>query len=197
LLPRPDSRSLLTHQAGQLACNLVELTDGLKRSTAEVVAGAAAVLINAAVRSVLGGKPVAFPEDAPTFLPNRYARPWQERDDEPWPFNSVRGDRQDLDDDDPWRRRMDDEEDPDYPDSSVEPDATPSRQRWSAALLATLQAAAWYLRSRPGRLPLAALGIGLAAGLAALVMGGITGPVAALVSLCELLFAGATLLRLA
>ena len=46
------------------------------------------------------------------------------------------------------------------------------RGRWGLALTAGLQAAAWWLRGRPGRLAaLAALGVGAAAALAAYVAG--------------------------
>jgi hypothetical protein len=69
-------------------------------------------------------------------------------------------------------------EDDDYPDDAQRPApaAAPVRhRRWARALVAGAQAAAWWLR-RPGRgTLLAALGVGLAAGLASLA----GGPVAA------------------
>jgi hypothetical protein len=75
-------------------------------------------------------------------------------------------------------------------------------RNWLVALSAGWRAGRWCLRRRPGRLPLlAALGVGLAAGLGALLAGalvpagaGLLGSALHLVTLADLTRSGAALL---
>src|SRR5205807_10027464 len=76
--------------------------------------------------------------------------------------------------------------------------AAPREGRWSRALAAGCHAAAWWLRRRPGPLSLlAALGVGLAAALAALFYGpagaGVAGAALALLALADTARSGAAL----
>jgi hypothetical protein len=185
----PDPRRLLSRHAGQLCRDLEDLTDRLKSSTAEVVAGAAASLVNAAVNSVLGSRHSAGSQN---FLSQRQARPWQEGHNQSWQFNTIGRDRQELDDD--WRYQRDsDEDDLDHQAPTVAEDGSPGRSRWLAVVLAAFQAAGWWLRRSPNGLTFTTVGVGLAAGAATLALG--VTPVTAILTICELLLAGGVLLR--
>ncbi len=64
--------------------------------------------------------------------------------------------------------------------------------------MAGLQAAAWWRRRHPGRCPLpAAVGVGLAAGLAGQAAATLTGSVVGLLTLADLLWAGTAVLNAA
>src|SRR5947209_15741572 len=81
------------------------------------------------------------------------------------------------------------------------PAARPEVRNWLSALSAGWRAGRWCLRRRPGRLPLvAALGVGLAAGLGALIVGscipagaGLLGSALELATLADLTRFGAAL----
>src|SRR5437588_357108 len=84
------------------------------------------------------------------------------------------------------------------PPDPPSPAAAPRGGRLCRALAAGCQAAGWWLRRRPGPLPLlTALGVGLAAGLAALVSGpagaGVAGAALALLALADAARSGADL----
>ena len=78
----------------------------------------------------------------------------------------------------------------------------PPIKEWLSALSAGWRAGRWCLRRRPGRLPLlAAVGVGLAAGVGALLVGtllptgaGLLGSALDLVTLADLTRSGAALL---
>jgi hypothetical protein len=91
-----------------------------------------------------------------------------------------------------------DEDEPTFPPPSVEPPPN----RWAHALVAGLQAAAWWFRRHTGRSAfLTALGVGLAAALAAYVSGpvlltaaGLAGALLALTTLADAVRTGAAVL---
>jgi hypothetical protein len=169
----PSSRGGLPHHLGRLRLALEALLARLRGSVADAFGRTAADALGEAVQVALGGSATT-----PTYLTvSPSSRPgrsfFDERDEPPWsrPGSSLgRGERlydERFDRDDPYERRFDDDE--------PEPDELPDEQqgareeaRWRALAIG-LQAAAWWWARRPGRTSvLAALAVGLAAGLATL-----------------------------
>jgi hypothetical protein len=190
-------------RAGRLvAAHVRRLRATLARLAAEVraaVAGAVGRATGDAVRDALGvildGPPARHapardpPEDADVL----WGQPRRPR----WPATPYEGHY------DPYglpRRETDSpEDDPDdQPDANLAPEgpSEPPAGAWPRAVAVGCQAAAWWLRRHPGPLALvAALGVGLAAGLAALVGGPFVagGSAAAAAALAALAVADAAL----
>jgi hypothetical protein len=114
----------------------------------------------------------------PTSLSRRPAPLWENPDEPRWgrreeqsdPYRRTSAD--DPDDQDPYGDNPDEE-----PADRTVPREEPRRGRLGRALAAGLQAAGWWLQQHPGRLSaLAAVGLGLVAGTAALVRDTPAGP---------------------
>jgi hypothetical protein len=193
------ARSLAAH-LDRLRETLSRLNGRLREAVAGAVGGGAAAAVEDAVRALLT-EPAAPPMDGPDYpSPSRVWGGADYRDPPSWAAH----DQQTYDpyDED---RRYDEEPRPHEPD---EPGGTASAAgsragRWGLALTAGLQAAAWWLHGRPGRVAaLAALGVGAAAALAAYLAGpllaagaGLAGSALTLAALCDAARRGAALFR--
>jgi len=199
-MPFSSSSSQLSRHAGRLARDLDALGERLRQSAAEAVGRAVGDAVGDAVHAALGGtaRPGGF-APTPSFRPSsRPSAGWGGRGDSPWdpdPYDPQRREPLYDDDYDPYRLDPDDDDERYSGEPAPAPGATPSG-RWSAAVVAGLQASAWWLRRHPGRLPLlTALGVGLAAGMAGLTAATLAGSAVGLLALFELLFAGSALLH--
>lgn len=157
------------------------------QAVGEVVAGA----VQDALRVALAVPPVVTAPALPP--PRRYGtggafwdRPDAHDDDSALPWNNPRHERLDDPEDDLSEDDLpaDDFDDVPYdPGHVTEAPATQSAPQWPEAAAIGCQAAAWWLRRQGGRLPLLALGVGLAAGLATFTGAGlVTSGVGALAS---------------
>src|SRR5579885_2965561 len=199
-MPLSSSSGQLSRHAGRLARDLDALGERLRQSAAEAVGRAVGDAVGDAVHAALGGtgRPGGF-APAPSFRPSsRPSAVWGGHDDSPWdrdPYDPQRRDPlDDYDEYDPYRLDPDDDEH--YGGEPAPAPEASSTGRWSAAVVAGLQASAWWLRRHPGRLPLlTALGVGLAAGLAGLTAATLAGSAVGLLALFDLLFAGSALLN--
>jgi hypothetical protein len=166
VLARQSGR-LLSAQIRRLRVNLERLAAQVREAVARTVSQAVAEAAHEALQIVLEGPPAA---SGPWHqAPEEFGRPW------------------DADEVDDRRRKasrkprtlyesLTEEDEPDHPmdteDQAASDDAPASARprRWSRALTVGCQAAAWWLRRHPGRLSgLTATGIGVAAGLVALL----------------------------
>jgi hypothetical protein len=163
-----------------------QVREAVARAIGRTVAEAVSEAVDAALTPA-HDRPDSF---RPARTSNSSRRPtplWHDSDESRWgrqdedhdPYRRPYGD--DLDDREPYADDRDDE-----PPKT----AQPRRGRLGRALAAGLQAAGWWLQRHPGRLSvLAAAGLGLVAGTAALVRdtaAGTTGLVAAALSLLAL-----------
>jgi hypothetical protein len=192
-MPDFDPRGPLARYAETLSVDLSDLVRGLKRSTAETVARATAALVNAAVTIALGGKQ----EQPLPWNTRSEQRSWHNRQPSTWPFRVLHEESHEVqDEDDLWRRQWEDEPEAEFdePLPTREPAPTTVSRRWLEPALAVLQAAILWLRNRKAPLPMIAFGTSLV-GLVALLLGGSSGPVTALLAVTEILVAGSALLR--
>jgi type II secretory pathway pseudopilin PulG len=165
----PARRALAGHLA-QLGGTLGALAAEVREAVARAVSRSAADAVREAVQAALDGadagrRPLPPPPHGP-----RYPSPSWHESGPPWSRDAEDA----SDRDDPYWRDDDDGRPryvtPDDPDGEDTPRAGPRPGAWGRAVAAGCQAAAWWLRGRPGPLSLpAALAVGLAAGLAALV----------------------------
>ena len=187
------SRSGLPRHLSRLRLALEALLARLRGSVADAVGRTAADALGEAVQAALGGAD-ATPASLTVSPSSGSGRSFfDEREEPPWSRQTPgrgRGDRlydDRFDRDDPYERRFDDDE-PDPDDMPAErPDA--GEEAWWRALAVSLQAAAWWWARQPGRASaLAALAVGLAAGMATLGGGAALGTAAVLTSGLALLY---------
>jgi hypothetical protein len=153
----------------QLRRGLSSLGERLRQSIASSVGRTVADVVSEAVDAAL-----ATPEDQagpyrpsrPTSLPVRSRAWWDDPGESAWGRNEQSYDN--------CGRTYDDYDGADrHPDEEPQPQHDPQPGRLGRALAAGLQAAGWWLQRHRGRLSLvAAAGIGLATGIAALLDGG-------------------------
>ena len=157
---------LLSAQIRRLRVNLERLAAQVREAVARTVSQAVAEAAHEALQIVLEGPPTASGPWQP--MPDEFRRSWDTEDNDRR-RNSSRKPRT-------LYESLTEEDDPEHPmgaeDREVSEDAPVSQRprRWSRALTVGCQAAAWWLRRHPGRLSgLTAIGIGVAAGLVALL----------------------------
>jgi len=169
----PPARGGLPRHLRRLHLALEALTARLRGSVADAVGRTAADALGEAVQAALGGTE-APPHSLTVSSGGRADRPFfDEPEEPPWSRQASgpgRGERlsdERFDRDDPYERRFHDDE-PD-PDERSDEQLEASEQAGWRALAIGLQAAAWWWARQPGRTSvLAALAVGLAAGLATL-----------------------------
>ena len=172
-LPWPFRRAgrVVTSQVGRLHASLERLAGEVRAAIARAVGQATGDAAREALRVILDGPP-----DRPSYeRPDDYDGGWGSphrptwpatRPSEPYARDPYEPDPDDDSDEDRWHRGADDEESP--PADGPTPERRPGR--WSRAVAVGCQAAGWWLRRHPGPLALlAAVGVGLAAGVATLV----------------------------
>jgi hypothetical protein len=173
-LPSPFRRAgrVVAGQVGRLHATLERLAGEVRAAIARAVGQATGDAAREALRVILNGPPdrpsYGRPEDRdggwgsprrPTWPATRPYEPYARDPYEPDPDDDPEEDR--------WRRDAEDEDDDPPAD---EPGAARRPGRWSRAVAVGCQAAGWWLRRHPGPLALlAAVGVGLAAGVATLV----------------------------
>jgi hypothetical protein len=164
VLARAASR-LFSTQARRLRANLERLASQVREAVAQTVSQAIAAAAHEALQIVLEGPP---PEPKPW---RRYGDDhdpaWEPEWEDPRSKSSRRPRTlyESLIEDNELEHPMDPE---DQPVSEEAPASEP--RRWSRALTVGCQAAAWWLRRHPGRFSgLTATGIGVTAGLVALL----------------------------
>jgi hypothetical protein len=174
-LPAPLRRlgGVLAGHVRRLRAALEALAAQVRAALARAVGRATGDAVQDALRLILDGPPLerAAARDPPAGDDGLWGAPapapWRRippRD--PW--------RQDPYDpyDDPEGDAWDGREPPDAEPQMPEPPAPVAAGAWSRAVAVGCQASAWWLRRHPGRFALvAALGVGVAAGAAALVGG--------------------------
>jgi hypothetical protein len=169
-------RSLRGH-LGRLRQSFDSLAEQVREAIARAIGRTVADAVSEAVDTALASaesRPDASPPARPTYSSRHPSPLWDDPDGARW-------DRP-QEDDDPYRRSYaDDYHDRDsYADDPGDEPAEapkPQRRRLGRALAAGLQAAGWWLNRHPGRVSvLAAVGVGLVAGTAALVRGTAAGP---------------------
>jgi hypothetical protein len=200
----PSLPSLLTTARRSLAGHLGRLSrsfEALAGQVREAMARNIGRTVAEAVHAALAVSP-ADSDVSPSY-PGRPPPLWDEGDGPAWrdtgnhPRESDRPRDPYAPDDDPWN-----EENPDAPLPGDDTPAGPRARPWRRAVAAGCHAAAWWLELHHGPWsPVAAVGVGLVAGAAALVRGsavlGGTGVAAAALGLLALLDAihgGAALL---
>jgi hypothetical protein len=160
---------LVSAQIGRLRAALERLAGEVRAAVARAVGQAAAEAVREALRVILDG-----PADRPGYHEPPYDQEgtWGEPRRPTWPATRAHDfyardlDEQDRDED------PDDEHVRRYPGPTVgapsdEPAISRRQGAWARAVAAGCQAAAWWLRRYPGPSALA-VGLGLAAGVAAL-----------------------------
>jgi hypothetical protein len=181
---------LLVGHVRRLRANLVRLAAEVRAAVARAVGQATGDAVRDALRVILDGPPVehAPARDPPEDADGLWGQPRQRR----WPAAPYAGHY------DPYEIPEREPDSPDdEPDGNLTPEAPsepPPSGAWSRAVAVGFQAAAWWLRRHPGPLALlAAVGVGLAAGLAALVGGPLVagGSAAAAAALAALALADA------
>jgi hypothetical protein len=164
----PPARLSPVGRLDRLRHTLDDVSGHLVEGIADAAAQAVAAAIRDAVLTLLraDGQHAASPrrdrlEARPDLRPSLWGEvdepdesdePWEDQEEGPWSES-------------PGRRSF---------STTLAPAATPRPQvrSWLTALSAGWRAGRWWLRSRPGRLPLlAALGVGLAGGAAAFLVG--------------------------
>jgi hypothetical protein len=186
-------RSLRGH-LGRLRQSFESLAEQVREAIARAIGRTVADAVSEAVDTALTPaerRPDASSPARPTFSSRRPAPLWEDpgesrwgrREGEPDPFR--RSCAEDPDDRDPYADESGEE-----PVDGPVPRVEPCRGRLGRALAAGLQAAGWMLQRHPGGLSvLAAVGLGLVAGAAALVRdtpGGPAGLVGAALGLLAL-----------
>jgi hypothetical protein len=170
-------RSFAAH-LDHLRCTIDALAGRLRDAVAQAVGQSVAGTVHEVVRALLAAGP---PEPESPYAAARAPEPsawWRDEQDRRWPVARAS----------PWSDPYDDEEQPDGFNSSMPPDdAEPAR--WSRALAAGFETAAWWLRRQVGKPSLlAALAVGLIfAGLAWLVGPHLAGSALALAALTGLI----------
>ena len=164
---------VLAGHARRLQSALESLAGQVRAAIARIVGQATGEAMRDAVAAILDGPPVQPTRDE--FREER-ERPWSSQRRPSWPNSTY-----DPYAPDPYTRDPDEE----YPDPErryVPPDDDESHQRrssgpeppgrWSQAVATGCQAAGWWLKRRPGRWSvITAVGVGVAAGIAALFGG--------------------------
>ena len=157
---------LLSAQVRRLRVNLERLAAQVREAVARTVSQAVAEAAHEALQIVLEGPPAA---SGPwQSRPEEFGRPWgTEADDRRGkPSRKPRTLYESFTEDNEPEQEID----PEDRDVSEDAPASARPRRWSRALTVGCQAAAWWLRRHPGRLSgLTATGIGVAAGLVALL----------------------------
>jgi hypothetical protein len=191
---RRAGRALGGH-LGRLRQSFDGLAEQVREAVARAVGRTVAEAVREAVHAVLAepaGLPAFLP--APSRSPSRPPPLWEDPDDRSWP------DDRDADDD---RLAEDEDLDDAGPPESAPQVSSPSPLR--RALAVACRAAAWWLDRHPGRLSLAAaVGVGVVAGVAALVTGptlagasGVAASALALLALVDAVRSGTALLTAA
>jgi hypothetical protein len=152
---------LLAEHVRRLRESLVTLTAQVRAAVARIVGQATGNAVRDALTVILDGPPAARltsardPPDEPGFWPEQRRPYWhpQRRDDyDPY----EEGDRFEDEDDDAAEEETTSDE--------------PKISTWARAVGIGCQAAGWFLRRHPGRgAVIAALGVGIVAGLAAVI----------------------------
>ena len=190
-LSRASRLDRLRHALDDVSGHLVEgVADAAAQAVAAAVRDAVLALLRADGQHTasLQHDPFEDPADLRPSLwgeadePDEPDEPWDDHEERPWPES-------------PGHKPF-----PSLPASASA--ARPQVRTWLSALSAGWRAGRWCLRRRPGRLPLlAALGVGLAAGVGALLVGalvpagaGLLGSALELASLADLTRFSAALL---
>jgi hypothetical protein len=183
----PARRSLGDH-LGRLRRSFDALAEQVRDAIARAIGRTVAEAVTEAVDAALApaeGQPDCCAPARQTYPSRRRSPLW----DDP---HGARWDRPQQDDD-PYRRSYADDyddRDPSADDPGDEPSEAPEprRGRLGRAVATALQAAGWMLQRHPGRLSvLAAVGLGLVAGTAALVRDTAPGPAGLVVAALGLL----------
>jgi hypothetical protein len=173
-LPSPVRRAgrVVAGQVGRLHATLERLAGEVRAAIARAVGQATGDAAREALRVILDGPP-----DRPSYeRPDDYDGGWGSphrptwpatRPSEPYARDPYEPDPDDDPEEDLRHRYAEDEEASPPADGPV---AARRPGRWSRAVAVGCQAAGWWLRRHPGPLALlAAVGVGLAAGVATLV----------------------------
>ena len=164
---------VLTDHARRLQSSLESLAGQVRAAIARIVGQATGDAMRDAVAVILDGTPA---RPAREELREERERPWTSQRRPAWPNSAYDPYAQD-----PYGRDPDEQ----YPESErhyspPEEDESPQQGstgpeqpgRWSQAVATGCQAAGWWLKRHPGRCSvLAAIGVGVAAGVAALFGG--------------------------
>jgi hypothetical protein len=174
------------------------LAEQVREAIARAIGRTVAEAVSEAVHAVLSerdGMPPLLP--APSRSSNRPQELWDEPDERRWPDD--RHDRYE-----PGRYPEDDglADDEDLDDDATDPEPMPRRRLAHRALAVGCRATAYWLDQHPGRFSLvAAVGVGVAAGVAILVGGpslagasGVAASAVALLALVDAVRSGAALL---
>jgi hypothetical protein len=146
-------RGKLARHLGRLQQHLDAVGEQVREAVATAVGRTVAEAVGEAVFDALA------PYAGPSGTESRYYPAWRREAGssscrDPYAYDNFDGSRYEDDDDSEYRSSLGDE---------------PHARRWSRAMAAGLQAAAWWLRRHPGQVSLmAALTVGTVAGLAVL-----------------------------
>jgi hypothetical protein len=157
---------LLTDQARRLRANLEHLAQQVREAVARIVSQSIAEATHEALQLVLEGPPESTGTWSPRYEERR--RSWDETSSSPrrWPSESSHTSYGSSDAECDWSDEQDRSESAQANASAANPPA----RRWARAVTVGCQAAAWWLRRHPGRFSgVVAMGIGLAAGVVALL----------------------------
>jgi len=173
-LPSPFRRAgrVVAGQVGRLHATLERLAGEVRAAIARAVGQATGDAAREALRVILDGPPDRPSYERPDDRDGGWGQPrrptWPAtRPYEPYERDSYEPDPDDDPEEDLRHRYAEDEEGRLPAD---EPVAARRPGRWSRAVAVGCQAAGWWLRRHPGPLALlAAVGVGLAAGVATLV----------------------------
>jgi hypothetical protein len=157
---------LLTAQARRLRANLEHLAQQVREAVARTVSQSIAEATHEALQLVLEGPPESSGTWSPRYEERR--RSWDETSPTPrrWPSESSYAGYGSSDAEYDWS----DEHDRSESAQPTEPDSNPPARRWARAVTVGCQAAAWWLRRHQGRFSgVVATGIGVAAGVVALL----------------------------
>jgi hypothetical protein len=167
----PARRSLGEH-LGRLRRSFDSLASQVREAIARAIGRTVAEAVDSALAPAQD-RPDSFPPTRDAYPTSRRSPLWDDASESRW-------DRPQQESDPYPRAYADDYDDPDpyAEDPTEEPANTPQpRRRFGQALAAGLQAAGWWLNRHPGRVSvLAAVGVGLVAGTAALVRDTQAGP---------------------
>ena len=177
------ARSLSAH-LDRLRETLDRLHGRLREAVAEAVSGSTAGAVKDAVLAAMLAPDVSPPYESPTFRTS--SRPYDQpryRDGPSWSEDPYRSSwERDPYDEDPDRYERDEGVDDPAPVVTPEPSPESTGRRWGQAIAVGCQAAAWWLRrkSADGYVAVAALGVGVAAGITAYFVGPVVAAAAAL-----------------
>jgi hypothetical protein len=169
------ARRSLGEHLRRLRGSFDSLAEQVREATARAVGRAVADAVSEAVDAALAPAQDRPDESMPGYPSQRPTTLWEDSDEVRWGPRYEGHDpdrRSSADDPDPYADHQDGE-----PADRPVPRGRPRRGRLGRALAAGLQAAGWWLQRHPGRVSaLAAVGVGLVAGTAALVRGTAAGP---------------------